>query len=211
MISLLDRLFATIELGSISRLINIIDECSKQNVDITNITNAIGMNALHLASRRNQVACIETLLERFPQMMNKQDHFGRTPIFYAVLHNHIEALEAFLTRRYQETIDLCIQDKDDYTVLMRAVMWGYMDFVKKIILFDDTTVNFKNDRYCNCALFACVLSDNVEMAELLLTVGNADASLVMNVNTNKHNKTYEYIMNYEHCLYSSDSGVNEWH
>ena len=82
-----------------------------------NSTNISGLNVLHLASQRNCLNIIASLMEKYIFNINSQDNNGNTALHWAVYFNNQQCIDYLL--RYN--IDINIKDNNNCTALQLAI------------------------------------------------------------------------------------------
>ena len=101
-----------------------------------------------------------------PKLLNRQDKFGRTPLYNAVFAQHEDIVRYLLAKH----ADLGIKDVLGYSVLHRAAAGGSKPIVE--LLLKCGAKYYVKDKKKRTPLFNAALQGRVEAAEVLLDAGD---------------------------------------
>ncbi|XP_067948488.1 receptor-interacting serine/threonine-protein kinase 4-like [Watersipora subatra] len=155
------RLLLAAEEGDVTSLVSLLEsECS------VNAFNAQGSTPLHLAVKKDNIACFELLLKH-PQIdLQSLDKWGRTPLHTAVIWQRLDLLKR-LVEHEPESVN--VPDSDGKSLLHVASASGATEFVQYLL----TTKIKKNsvDRRRWTPLVCAVAIQDVGMVRVLLEHG----------------------------------------
>jgi cytohesin len=119
-------------------------------------------DALHDAARNGDLAKVKTLLATHPDLVNRKDTNGMTPLHCAALGGHKDIAELLLAKQ----ADVNAKDNAGISPLSFAAGSGYKDVVQ-LLLAKQADVNARsNDGWT--PLHAAAMSGHKDVAELLL-------------------------------------------
>ncbi len=132
---------------------------------------ATGLSALSAAAAEGHSSVIRLLAHTGKADINISDLSGRTPIFYAVEQNQVDALRALVSLGANTNA----QDNNGVTALMRAAAKNRQDCVDNLLRQKGIDPNLK-DLQDRTALIYSVYAEDLEPAKSLLKAG-ADLNL----------------------------------
>lgn len=109
---------------------------------------------------------LQVLLYVYPSLKNRQDPFGRTPLYNAVFAGHLDLVKYLLAKR----ANFAIADVDGDTPLHRAAADGYTDIME--ILMKYGAHYYSRNKKGRTPLFNAALNGEVDAAKLLLKEGD---------------------------------------
>lgn len=141
------------------------------------LNNALFCNYtyLHYVAQMGYCAYTHTLLQKFPELLEKSNLFGETPIFLAIRSNHFDVTKVLIEYR----ADLTKQSKEGLTPFHYAVTFGSYDIVKLLL---------EKGAHVGTAIFKAIQRKHVPITKLLI---EHDADLLR--------KTYKSGRTLLHC------------
>ena len=109
---------------------------------------------------------LQVILYVYPTLKNRQDTFGRTPLYNSVFAGHLDLVKYLLAKH----ANLAIPDVYGDTPLHRAAADGYTDIMG--ILMKCGAHYYAKNKKGRTPLFNAALNDEVEAARLLLKAGD---------------------------------------
>ena len=109
---------------------------------------------------------LQVLLYVYPKLKNRQDTFGRTPLYNAVFAGHLELVKYLLNKR----ANVSIPDVYGDTPLHRAAADGSSDILD--LLMKSGALYYAKNKKGRTPLFNAALHGEVEAAKLLLKAGD---------------------------------------
>lgn len=117
---------------------------------------------LHIAAQKDNVACVEALINASNHETNDDDMDGRTPLLLACFSGHHQAVQVLMSLGS----DVSRRDDEHWTALMLAAAGGHA-LVMKILLENHASVN-DVDKMKNTALHYACQGGHIEAVRLLL-------------------------------------------
>jgi hypothetical protein len=114
----------------------------------------------HLAVLSENLKKIHSILDADPDLVNKRDTKGRTPLALAACYQCNESLKILLTF----DPDINSEDEEGYTPLMRAAEYGNADMVKSLLA---NGAKLTSNSYPNCAIALQISSKTKNIADSL--------------------------------------------
>ncbi len=125
-----------------------------------------GNNSLHLAIFTRDINIIELILKKSDKdiIINSRTNIGETPLHYACNLQENKIVKLLINNN----ADINLQDfEHEYNILHYAINLGSIELVK-ICLNNNIDIN-RQDIYGNTALHYCVLENNLEIFNLIIT------------------------------------------
>ena len=162
--------------------LEIFNKLMESGADIS-ITNASGLNALHLASQGNYPNMIVYLIEKYGLDVNSKDNKGNTALHWAVYMNSKQAVDYLV----YYNIDTNLRDNDGDTALEIAVRKGNQYLIKRFNEDFSVLINKKLEESKN-------INHDIETDNDIDNNNNQNIELNHNItrNSNKNN-FYEFI------------------
>ena len=134
---------------------------------------------LHLAAHHGWMDII-TDLKKYKCDTNCKDDYGRTPLHYAVINNHLEVVK--ILNRYKQHDSINSQDNNGDTPLHYACRNGHLDIAQYLISEAHCDPSCENNDGDTPLHIAC-RNDHLRIVQYLLSTGKADP-LIKNKNGN---------------------------
>ncbi|KAI1104208.1 hypothetical protein F4804DRAFT_201816 [Jackrogersella minutella] len=144
------------------KIIDIIDNFSKNLTSTKPPLDSVGRTPLHLAVTGPSKRASTWILERNPGLLNTEDKLGRTALHYCYSAANVNLL-------LSNGIDVNYTDKSGLTALHCACIRGNLDIVR-CLLDKKPLLNLKNNRY-GTALHCAVIRGSLDMTVALLEAG----------------------------------------
>ncbi len=109
---------------------------------------------------------MQVLLHVYPQLKNRKDTFGRTPLYNAVFAEHPELVKFLLNKR----ANFATPNVDGDTPLHRAAAGGSSEIIK--LLIGKGALYYTKNKKGRTALFNAAINGEIEAATLLLKAGD---------------------------------------
>lgn len=109
---------------------------------------------------------LQVLLYVYPKLKNRQDTFGRTPLYNAVFAEQLELVKYLLSKR----ADFTTPDIDGDTPLHRAASDGSSDIIELLMKYG--AHYYSKNKKERTPLFNAALHGEIEAARLLLKAGD---------------------------------------
>lgn len=142
--------------------------------DISIISKDIyGKTAIHYAAESSFAFLLEQIINDYPQQLNDQDSFGKTPLIYACEYLVLETktVEYLLKRK----ADANLQDKTGRVALHYAAEKNNFECVSRLLGYG-SDIN-KTDKDNISPIVASLIKKNWLMALKLITVGDQNPIL----------------------------------
>ncbi|WP_218599617.1 ankyrin repeat domain-containing protein [Polaribacter sp. NJDZ03] len=128
------------------------------------------LNTFFEAIQSANIDVIETLLKRFPELANRLDKRGFTPLVFATYFNKIEIAEALINKK----ANVNYSDAKGNTALLGVAFKGNTD-IAALLLKNNANINVQNNLGYTPLIFATMYNQPKMVAFLLKQ--NADLSL----------------------------------
>ena len=191
-----------------------------------------GLTALHCASSRGHVECIEALLDLCGAEVDVRDHNGSSGLFYAVTLGHHDCCEV-LTSKFKanpnlqdkkgrtpahcgaakgqlKTLKILQENKADLWIknirgdlpLHEAVHSGRKDLVQWLLAQKPEAVDFSNDEG-RCPLHVAAINNHVEMCKIIIDFG-------CNLNSIMRNSKGQLMTAFDAARYRNNKGCAKY-
>jgi len=137
-----------------------------------NATNDEGSTCLMIAAKRNNLVCLEKILERQQISINSTDLFNWTALMYSCYYGHSEVTRCLLLAGAHADV----YDNDQMSCLIWAAGRGHVDCVSRLIQIGRAKVNQVDKCGTSPLIWAC-RKGFTEVARVLLKSGaNVDST-----------------------------------
>ena len=129
------------------------------------------VSLLHLAAHNGWMDIIIDLITKYKCDTNCKDDYGRTPLHYAVIKNHLEVVK--ILNRYKQHDSINRQNNNGNTPLHYACHFGHHDIAQYLISEAHCDPSCENN-YCNTPLHIACHSGHNQIVQYLLSTGKVD-------------------------------------
>ena len=141
----------------------------EQPAELTAFVRLVSL--LHLAAAHSWMDIIIDLISKYKCDTNYKDDYGRTPLHYAVIKNHLEVVK--ILNRYKQHDSINSQDNNGNTPLHYACRNGHLDIAQYLIREAHCDPSCKNNR-CDSPLHLACHNDNLHIVQYLLSTGKVN-------------------------------------
>ena len=126
---------------------------------------------LHLAAYHGWMDIIIDLITKYKCDTNCKDGYGRTPLHYAVINNHLEVVK--ILNRYKQHDSINTQNNNGDTPLHYACHIGQLAIAQYLISEAHCDPSCE-DKYCDTPLHLACRNGRLHIVQYLLSTGKAD-------------------------------------
>ena len=141
----------------------------EQPAELTAFVRLVSL--LHLAAAHGWMDIIIDLISKYKCDTNYKDDYGRTPLHYAVIKNHLEVVK--ILNRYKQHDSINSQDNNGNTPLHYACRYGHLDIAQYLISEAHCDPSCENNDGETTLHLACH-NDNLHIVQYLLSTGKVN-------------------------------------
>ena len=140
----------------------------------TEETKRNGYSLLHIACINDLLYAVKYLIQKYPDLKDTKDRFGKTPLHIASQNNYIKIVQYLIQNA---NVDKEAKDNDSWTALHYAIFNDCYDVAH--FLMYDAHVNFgaRTSNGCNCLHIAC-MKNNIGIVQLLCEAPSIEHSTI---------------------------------
>lgn len=149
-------------------------------------------NLLHVLCFYGNIELIDTILRKYPNLLNDKNENNRTPISFAIQKRHTE-LSKYLIHMNCD-VSTSFKFISEQNNLLHIACLTYQDEIVQILLGKDPNLVNATDSWNRPPILYAVLKGNLDLVDILLE-NNADASILFKWGC--HNMSLLHVCRYE--------------